>query len=87
MITCTHGRSKVGWCTPPTSYMIYNFYSRYPQKRSKLWAASELLTPISWIAYFVTIVTVVTFLKLSCYFGRKLGLNTITEEISLVPFR
>ena len=26
-------------------------------------------------------------LKLSCYVGRKLGLNVVTEEIALVPFR
>ena len=26
-------------------------------------------------------------LKLSCYVGRRLGLNVVTEEIALVPFR
>ena len=42
---------------------------------------------MSWFAYFITIISVIISLKLSCYIGRKLGLNMVTEEIALVPFR
>ena len=42
---------------------------------------------MSWFAYFITIISVIISLKLSCYVGRKLGLNMVTEEIALVPFR
>ena len=42
---------------------------------------------MSWFAYFITIISVIISLKLSCYVGRKLDLNMVTEEIALVPFR
>ena len=42
---------------------------------------------MSWFAYFITIISVIISLKLSYYVGRKLGLNMVTEEIALVPFR
>ena len=62
-------------------------FSRYPLETTKLWNLKNLLTPGSWFAYFITISFVIISLKLSCYVGVRLGLNTITEEIALVPFR
>ena len=52
-----------------------------------LWNLKNLLTPGSWFMYFLTIICIILYLKLSVYVGRKLGLNTVTEEITLVPFR
>ena len=84
---CTYGRSKVALCSHALEYQPYYFFSRYPLETTKLWNLTNLLTPESWFAYFLTIITVVFFLSLSCYVGRRLGLHTITEEIALVPFR
>ena len=74
-------------CPPPIIYGQEYFFSRYPLETSKLFNLKNLLTPGSWFAYFITISFVIISLKLSCYVGVKLGLNTITEEIALVPFR
>ena len=63
------------------------FFSRYPQKTTILWNLKNLLTPGSWLMYFMTIICIILYIKLSAYVGRILGLNTITEEIALVPFR
>ena len=68
-------------------WLIPYFFSRYPLETTKLWNLTNLLTPASWFAYFLTIIIVIFCLKICCYFGRKLGLNTIREEIALVPFR
>ena len=84
---CTYGRSKVALCPPAVMYLPYYFFSRYPLETTKLWNLKNLLTPASWFAYFITILSVIISLKLSCYVGRKLGLNMVTEEIALVPFR
>ena len=84
---CTYGRSKVALCPPAVSYLPYYFFSRYPLETTKLWNLKNLLTSMSWFAYFITIIIVIISLKLSCYVGRKLGLNMVTEEIALVPFR
>ena len=84
---CTYGRSKVALCPPAMKYGPMYFFSRYPSEKSKLWNLKNLLTPVSWLTYFITILFVIICLKFSCYIGRKLGLNTITEEIALVPFR
>ena len=83
----TYGRSKVALCPPAVAYQPYYFYSRYPQKTTMLWNLKNLLTPGSWFMYFLTIICIILYLKLSFYVGRKLGLNTVTEEITLVPFR
>ena len=74
-------------CPPAMKYSPTYFFSRYPLEKNKLWNLTNLLTPMSWFAYFITILFVVISLKLSCYVGRKLGLKTISEEIALVPFR
>ena len=85
--SCTYGRSKVALCPPAVFYEPFYFFSRYPQEITKLWNLKNLLSPTSWFAYFTTIVIVIFSLKLSSYVGKRLGLNTITEEIALVPFR
>ena len=84
---CTYGRSKVALCPPGVTYSPYYFFSRYPLETTKLWNLTNLLTPASWFAYFLTIIIIIFCLKICCYVGRKLGLNTVTEEIALVPFR
>ena len=84
---CTYGRSKVALCPPAVSRGNVYFFSRYPLETTKLWNLKNLLTPTSWFAYFITIISIVISLKLSCYIGRKLGLNMVTEEIALVPLR
>ena len=74
-------------CPHATAYYPYYFFTRYPQKITTLWNLKNLLTPGSWLMYFITIICIILYIKLSAYVGRILGLNTITEEITLVPFR
>ena len=74
-------------CPPAHIYGPEYFFTRYPLETSKLFNLKNLLTPGSWFAYFITIIFVIISLKLSCYIGVRLGLNTVTEEIALVPFR
>ena len=84
---CTYMTSKVAHCPPAVMYGPEYLFSQYPLETTKLWNLKNLLTPLSWFAYFITIISVIISLKLSCYVGRKLGLNLVTEEIALVPFR
>ena len=84
---CTHSRSKVALCSSAVVYLPSFFYSRYPLEKTRLWNLKNLLTPTSWFAYLITILVVTICFKLFSFIGRKLGLNTVTEEIPLVPFR
>ena len=84
---CLNGRSKVALCSSVVTYLPYYFFSRYPLEKTRLWNFKNLLTPTSWFAYLITISIVTICFKLFSYIGRKLGLNTVTEEIPLVPFR
>ena len=84
---CTHERSTVVQCNPGIQYFPVYYWSRYPLELSKLWNLKNLLTPVSWFVYLITIMIVLFVLKLSVNVGMKLGLKTFTEEISLVPFR
>ena len=86
-ITCSYNDTKLVHCLPANKYSPYFFFSRYPLEITKFWNLKNLLSPSSWFAYLITIVFVITSLKLSCYVGKKLGLRTIGEEIALVPFR
>ena len=61
MFGCTYGRSKVALCPHAIGYKPYYFYSRYPLERTKLWNLVKLLTPSSWFAYFVTIISVILY--------------------------
>ena len=85
--TCTYCRSKLTLCPPAVAYYPLYFFSRYPQETTKLFNLKNLLTPTSWFTYLITIICIILSLKLSVYVGRNLGLNTVTEEIILVPFR
>ena len=84
---CTYRKSKVAHCPPAIIYGPEYIFTRYPLETTKLFNLIYLLTPGSWFAYLITIISVIISLKLSCYVGVKLGLNTVTEEIALVPFR
>ena len=84
---CFYGRSKVALCSSAVGYYPMYFFTRYPHEKTKLWNLKKLLTPTSWFAYLITISIVTICFKLFSYIGRKLGLNTVTEEIPLVPFR
>ena len=84
---CNVNVSKIANCPPAILYAPYNFYTRYPPETTKFWNLKNLLTLDSWLAYLTTIIIVIFSLKLSSYFGQRLGLKTITEEIALVPFR
>ena len=84
---CTYERNKVALCPPAVLYQPWYFFSRYPLETTRLWNLKNLLSPMSWFAYLITIISVIISLKLSSYVGRKLGLNMVTEEIALVPFR
>ena len=54
---------------------------------SKFWNLINLFTTESWSWIAGTIFMVVLTLKISTFAGRKLGLKTRTEEITLVPYR
>ena len=84
---CRYARSKVTLCSSALAYLPYYFYTRYPLEKTRLWNLKNLLTPTSWFAYLITIVIVTICFKLFSFIGRKLGLDTVTEEIPLVPFR
>ena len=86
-LSCSDDYPKLVHCLPAKDYAPSYFFSRYPLEITKLWNLKNLLAPASWIAYFITIVIVITSLKLSCYVSKRLGLSTITEEIALIPFR
>ena len=86
-LACTYSISKVAHCSSSHGYAPFYFFTKYPIEKTKLWNLKNLLTPTSWLAYLITILIVTICFKLFSYIGRKLGLNTVTEEIPLVPFR
>ena len=62
-------------------------YTAYPFELSKMTTLMRIFTPLVWFLVFLSILTVVAFLKLGAYIGKKYGLRTANEEIALYPLR
>ena len=85
--TCSFPRLTVANCAPAINWNYYRIYTQYPPEASKFWNLTNLFTPESWMWIFGTIFIVVISLKFATYVGQKLGVETGTKEIVLLPFR
>ena len=52
-----------------------------------MWNLIYLFTPTSWMWTFLSIASIVVSLKIFGKIAARLGLNSLSEEISLFPFR
>ena len=81
------GRIKVAHFLPAVKYQPRYFWTRYPLETTKMWNLIYLFTPDSWMWTFLSIASIVIAFKIFSIIGKRLGLNLLTEEITLVPFR
>ena len=81
------GRIKVAHFLPAVTFQPQYWWTRYPRETTKMWNLIYLFTPTSWIWTFLSIVSIVITLKIFSMIGTRLGLNLLTEEITLFPFR
>ena len=81
------GRIKVAHFLPSIGFKQQYFWTRYPAETTKMWNLIYLFTPTSWMWTFLSIVSIVITLKIFSMIGTRLGLNLLTEEITLFPFR
>ena len=81
------GRIKVAHFLPAVKHQPRYFWTRYPLETTKMWNLIYLFTPDSWMWTFLSIASIVITLKIFSMIGTRLGLNLLTEEITLFPFR
>ena len=81
------GRIRVAHFLPAVSYRAQYFWTRYPLEKTKMWNLIYLFTPSSWMWTFLSIASIVITFKIFSIIGTRLGLNLLTEEITLFPFR
>ena len=81
------GRIKVAHFLPTVNYQPKYWWTRYPQETTKMWNLIYLFTPTSWMWTFLSISSIVITLKIFSMIGTRFGLNLISEEITLLPFR
>ena len=67
--------------------MPWYIFTRYPSELSKLTTLMRIFTPPVWLLVFLSILTVVAFLKFGAHIGKKYGLRTANDEIALYPLR
>ena len=82
-----HGRIKVANFLPAVTFKPQYWWTRYPLETTKMWNLIYLFTPTSWMWTFLSIASIVISLKIFSMIGTRIGLNLISEEITLVPFR
>ena len=67
--------------------MPWYIFTAYPAELSKMTTLMRIFTPLVWFLVFLSILTVVTFLKFGAYIGKKYGLRTANVEMTLYPLR
>ena len=82
-----YGRIKVANFLPPVTFKPQYWWTRYPLETTRMWNLIYLFSPASWMWTFLSIASIVISLKIACFFGTRLGLNLISDEITLFPFR
>ena len=82
-----NGRIKVAHFLPAVGYQPKYWWIRYPLETTKMWNLIYLFTPTSWMWTFLSIASIVITFKIFSIIGTRLGLNLLTEEITLFPFR
>ena len=80
-------RIKVVHFLPSVIFLPKYFWTKYPDETTKMWNLLYLFTPTSWMWTFLSIASIVIALKIFSMIGTRLGLNLLTEEITLFPFR
>ena len=84
--SCTFQRMRVANCLT-MKWNHRKMYTQYPMEASKFWNLLNLFTTESWSWIAGTLSFVILSLKFSTYIGKKLGIQTQSEEITLVPYR
>ena len=79
------GRIKVAHALPSVMYQPFYWWTRYPLETTKMWNLIYLFTPSSWMWTFLSIASIVITLKIFSTVETRLGLNSISEEITLFP--
>ena len=82
-----NARIKVVHFLPSVSFGPKYFFTKYPDETTKMWNLLYLFTPTSWMWTFLSIASIVVSLKIFGKIAARLGLNSLSEEISLFPFR
>ena len=85
--TVNYGRIKVTHFLPSIGYQPRYWWTRYPLETTKMWNLIYLFTPTSWMWTFLSIASIIVSLKIISMIGKRLGLNVLSEEITLFPFR
>ena len=68
-------------------YMPWYIFSGYPRELSKLTTLMRIFTPLVWFLVFLSTFAIVAFFNFGAYVGKKYGLRTANEEITLYPLR
>ena len=84
--TCQFARLRVANCLT-INWNYQRLYTQYPMEASKFWNLLGLFTPESWSWIIGTLFLVISTFKISTYMGKKLGIETRSVEIILVPYR
>ena len=67
--------------------MVWYIFTRYPPEISKMTTLIRIFTPLVWFLVFLSVLVIVAFLKFGAYLGKKYGVRTANQEITLYPLR
>ena len=74
-------------CASAYSYAPYQIFTRHPLPTTRMWNLLSIFDPPAYTCFFTSLALTVLFMKFYSYLGKSMGLETVTEEIILVPAR
>ena len=84
---CSHDRSTMVDCSQALLYGPMHWITRAPREILPLWNLLGIFDKPSWVAIFLTMVTMSVFLWFTAKVGASYGLEYYYEELPLFPVR
>ena len=74
-------------CPPAEMYEPHYWWTKYPPETTKLWNMLEMMDPPTYFLTFLSMISIVVFLKWMTKYGTRLGLESETTELICVPIQ
>ena len=84
---CTYQRMYVVDCPPAMTYGPRYWWTKYPPETTKLWNMLEMMDPPTYFLTFLSMISIVVYMKWMTKYGTRLGLESETTELICVPIQ
>ena len=74
-------------CPHSTHFWPPYFWTRFPLPTTRMWNLLSIFDPPAYACFFSSLILTVVFMKVFAVLGTKMGLDSESEELILIPTR